>query len=44
MGCQSSPTIDENASNNNSVVNNPNNTNTGEEKKFKDFEEIGSKY
>ena len=44
MGCQSTQILDENASNNNIIVNNPNNTNTGEEKKFKDFEEIGSKY
>ena len=43
MGCSTTQLLEDNASNN-SIPANPNNINTGEEKKFNDFEELGSKY
>ena len=43
MGCETTKILEDNASNN-SIPANPNNINSGEEKKFNDFEELGSKY
>ena len=42
MGCDNTPSVQENPLNNSNSMENPNNINSEEE--FKDFEEIGSKY
>jgi hypothetical protein len=42
MGCDNTPSIQDNLLNNSNNSENPNDINSGEE--FKDFEEIGSKY